>query len=375
MDYSVRIRGREEKAMFDLRALYEKYGYSQYRVSRFEEYDLYAQNRSFLIGTDILTFTDTNGRLMALKPDITMSIIKSTKKAEPSLVKAYYNENVYRAGSGTSGFREIPQTGLECIGELDLYSVCEVLLLAAESLDAISPDYIMDISHVGLVSGFLEDAGAPASCIGELLQLVGNKNAHDAALVCRNAGMSDSAICTLETLIHLRGPLESALDELKSIELGEKAACTVKELSDISSVLGKCCLNGHLFLDLSLQCDPGYYNGVVFRGFVGGIPTGILSGGRYDGLMRKMGKASGAIGFAVYLDLLQRWGVEESEYDSDVLLLLGEGAEAADVMGYVSRLLSRGETVRVDRRVPDGMKFRRLMRAGAGGLTEIEASY
>lgn len=375
MDYNISIRGREELAMFDLRAIYEKHGYSHYRVSRFEEYDLYAQNRSFLIGTDILTFTDTNGRLMALKPDITMSIIKSTKKDEKSLVKVYYNENVYRAGSGASGFREIPQTGLECIGELDLYSVCEVLMLAAESLAAISPDYIMDISHIGLVSGFLEDAGVSALYIDELLKLVGDKNAHDAAAVCRKAGISEAAVKTLESLINLRAPLKEALEKLKAMNLGKKAAETVKELSDIAAVLGKCRLGDRIFLDLSLQFDPGYYNGVVFRGFVDGIPSGILSGGRYDGLMRKMGRNTGAIGFAVYLDLLARWSIEENEYDADVLLLLGDGADAADVTGCVSQLISHGETVRVDRHIPDGMKFKRLMRAGKGGLTEIEANY
>lgn len=373
MDYKISIRGREEMAMFDLRAIYEKHGYSHYRVSRFEEYDLYAQNRSFLIGTDILTFTDTNGRLMALKPDITLSIIKSTKRDEKSLVKAYYNENVYRAGSGASGFREIPQTGLECIGELDLYSVCEVLLLAAESLAAISPDYIMDISHIGLVSGFLEEAGASASCINELLRLVGEKNAHDAAAVCRMAGLSDSAVKTLESLINLRAPLDEALKKLKAMELGKKAAETLKELSDIAAVLEKCRLGERIFLDLSLQFDPGYYNGVVFRGFVDGIPSGILSGGRYDGLMRKMGKNSDAIGFAVYLDLLERRSADEKEYDSDVLLLSDDDANAADVMDCVSQIIARGETVRVDKRIPDGMKFKRLVRMGKGGLTEIEA--
>ena len=49
-----------------------------------------------------------------------------------------------------------------------------------------------------------------------------------------------------------------------------------------------------------------YYNGIVFKGFIKGIPTGILSGGQYDKLMEKMGKKSRAIGFAVYLDELTK---------------------------------------------------------------------
>ena len=68
-----------ERAVYALRTLYLSFGYRRYKVSKFEEYDLYAENKSFLSDKSILTFTDTDGRLMALKPDITLSIIKNTK--------------------------------------------------------------------------------------------------------------------------------------------------------------------------------------------------------------------------------------------------------------------------------------------------------
>ena len=67
----------DEKAVFELRSLYSKYGYSRYRMSKFEEYDLYVRNKDFLISDNIITFTDTDGKLMALKPDVTLSIIKN----------------------------------------------------------------------------------------------------------------------------------------------------------------------------------------------------------------------------------------------------------------------------------------------------------
>ena len=38
----------DEKVIFALRELYSKYGYSQYKMSKFEEYDLYARNKDFL---------------------------------------------------------------------------------------------------------------------------------------------------------------------------------------------------------------------------------------------------------------------------------------------------------------------------------------
>ena len=86
----------EERVAFALRSLYRSYGYSQFRMSKFEEYDFYVRNKSFLVSDDIITFTDTNGKLMALKPDVTLSIIKNSSDVPQSLQKVFYNENVYR---------------------------------------------------------------------------------------------------------------------------------------------------------------------------------------------------------------------------------------------------------------------------------------
>ena len=126
--------GFSEKVIFSLRSLYEKYGYSQYKMSKFEEYDLYARNKDFLISDSVITFTDTNGKLMALKPDVTLSIVKNSKDAPDFVQKLYYNENVYRVSKRSHAFQEIMQVGLECIGMVDDYCICEALMLAAQSL-------------------------------------------------------------------------------------------------------------------------------------------------------------------------------------------------------------------------------------------------
>ena len=77
MQISSIVLKNEEKAVFELRELYSKYGYLQYKMSKFEEYDLYVSNKDFLVSENIITFTDTDGKLLALKPDVTLSIIKS----------------------------------------------------------------------------------------------------------------------------------------------------------------------------------------------------------------------------------------------------------------------------------------------------------
>ena len=106
----INVFKNEEKAIFDLRTLYLKYGYCHFKVSKFEEYDLYAKNKNFLVSEKILTFSDTNGKLMALKPDITLSIIKNIGNGRERLTKVCYNETVYRAPSDSEGFKEIIQT-------------------------------------------------------------------------------------------------------------------------------------------------------------------------------------------------------------------------------------------------------------------------
>ena len=67
---------RAERAGLELRGLYEKYGYRKYRMGQFEEYSLYMDNKNFLSSENVIVFTDLDGRLMALKPDITLSIVR-----------------------------------------------------------------------------------------------------------------------------------------------------------------------------------------------------------------------------------------------------------------------------------------------------------
>ena len=73
---------REERAVFALRALYRRYGYLPFKMSKFEEYELYARNKDFLLSDRVITFTDLNGRLMALKPDVTLSILKNAEERQ-----------------------------------------------------------------------------------------------------------------------------------------------------------------------------------------------------------------------------------------------------------------------------------------------------
>ena len=335
----------EERTVMALRDLYSAYGYRQYKVSKFESYDLYASNRNFLQSKQILTFTDTNGRLMALKPDVTLSIIKNT---EPDAVisKVYYTENVYRVPKNGDGFQEIMQTGLELIGAVDDYSMAEVVMLAERSLRAISEDYVLDLSHIGVISGLLDAQGLSEDQRAAVLEAVGQKNLHRIRALCARYSLSDSFCGTVEALVRLYGPLDEALSAAEAMDLpAESRACVdaLRRLSDLLACAG--CRN--LRLDLSLISDMDYYNGLVFRGFLSGVAAFVLSGGRYDNLMAKMGRTQCAVGFAVYLDQLERFDAKSRDYDVDAALYYKSDSDLPTLIRTARDLTARGCSVRV----------------------------
>ena len=170
-----RILKNEELAVYKLRTLYSGYGYSQYKMSKFEEYDLYVRNKDFLLSDRVITFTDTNGKLLALKPDVTLAIINHLGNSS-DVQKLYYNENVYRVSGESHRFKEIMQTGLECVGDIGIYEVCEVTSLAIKSLEMINENYKLDISHAGLVSALIKEYGFDSEIVDEVREYISLKN-------------------------------------------------------------------------------------------------------------------------------------------------------------------------------------------------------
>ena len=154
MNISDKILSNAERLTFSLRELYSQSGYQPYRMSKFEDYDLYSRNKDFLVSDSVITFTDIGGKLKALKPDVTLSIIKNHSDGETT--KLYYNENVYRVSKSVGGYKEIMQAGVECIGEVDSSLVGESLMLAAKSLSLVSPYFVLDVSSLDILNAALE---------------------------------------------------------------------------------------------------------------------------------------------------------------------------------------------------------------------------
>jgi len=303
MEISDEVLRYDERAVFRLRELYRRFGYTEHRLSRFEEYGLYAENRAFFSSGSIVSFTGASGKLMALRPDVTLSIVKNIKD-DGGLKKLYYNENVYR--SDGREFKEQMQAGLECIGDIGIELTGETLMLARRSLEAIGESSRLDISHLGFVSGLLKTADLTQFQRSQLLRSVGEKNVPELGRLCSGYGLDRGFGERLAALAGLYGPYGEIAGELRRISVNEETENALGELGELFDMLRQLGAERGVNLDFSIVNDMSYYSGIIFQGYIEGIPVKVLSGGRYDNLLRKFGKSSSAVGFAVYLDLLER---------------------------------------------------------------------
>ena len=294
------ILKNDEKAIFSLRKLYTDYGYRQFKMSKFEEYDLYSKNKDFLVSDGVITFNDTNGKLLALKPDVTLSIIKNSVDNEGVVEKFYYNENVYRISESSHTYKEIMQTGVECIGDIKSQEVAQVAELAIKSLSLINGNFSLHLAHIGLVKSIFEDLG-----------IMENQTEIINAIIEKNIGilktlLSNEQFSAIKYLVKSYKNIDEALSNIKNIVNSDSGKNAFQELEEICKDLKDLGYEENISIDFSIIDSAGYYSGIVFKGYISGIASKVLSGGQYDTLMKRMGKNSKALGFAVYLDAIER---------------------------------------------------------------------
>lgn len=354
------ILKNEEKVAYSLRSLYSDFGYTRYKMSKFEEYDLYVRNKDFLISQGIITFTDTNGKLLALKPDVTLSIIKNSKDLAGSVQKLYYDENVYRTAKDSRSFKEIAQTGLECIGDVDAYYISEVIFLALKSLEAIDENYLMDISHAGLLESVFALCGFDTAVKAKVSMALQSKNSDGINALFRQGEICGRDKELVEVFLTNYSDADSLRARLLSLTDDENVIFNAEEFSRIYSVIESIGLSEKVSIDFSIIDADGYYSGVAFKGYIRGIPTNVLSGGQYDKLMKKMGRNSKAIGFAVYLDSLERHNNTEKQYDCDWVILKDDSTDAAELIIKAQEITDGGESVSVAENA-ESIKYKKLL--------------
>lgn len=358
MTSSKAILRRDEEYVLELRRLYESFGYKKFKMSKFEQYELYSENKSFLKNGNIITVSDPKGRLLALKPDITLSIVKNLRAASlPE--KLYYNESVYFSDSEAGEIKETTQVGLEYIGDLDIRALAEILILSAESLEGVDEDYRIAISHMSFLSDILASASISESAREKISNTVSQKNLHGLLDLCSKHEISEDTTKMLCGLISICGQFDKTVSKTSDIVCGEASQSAFAELTALSDILSSFGLADKFILDFSVMNDMNYYNGLVFQGFVNGVPKSVLSGGRYDNLVHRFGCDASAAGFAVSIDLLNEFHYRKSDFDYDVFLCYSPECSPSDVLKAQQEFAANGGKCIALSDEPAGLKYRK----------------
>ncbi|MCD8286259.1 MAG: ATP phosphoribosyltransferase regulatory subunit [Clostridia bacterium] len=282
-----------------IKSLYIDYGYEEYHLSGFEEYSFYAENESFLNSKDVIA-VNAGGKLLAMRSDVTLSIAKSIDlhkdpaTGKPQTRKIFYDEKVFRKGTG-GGINDISQIGVEIMGVVNEDATKELCSLFGKTLAMVSSEYAVDISHMGIIVKALKMLSLDRNLERSALECLRGKNEHDFLRLMESQGCKRAQYMPFLTLITLPSEGSKAISRLRSITGLDISA----EISEMESFLRSA--EGEMQVDFSIVGDYNYYNGIIFKGYVNGIPKAVLSGGRYDKLLEKFGKSAQAIGFALYL--------------------------------------------------------------------------
>ena len=297
-------RGRLTNA---LRALFESRGFGEVSTPVLEYYDVFDTARVYFPQESIYKLVDHSGRILVLRPDCTIPIarlIASRLKNDTGTLRLYYNENIYRHADGNSGISgEIAQMGVEYIG--GSLPICDVGIveLACRSLRLVcGADYQLELCHIGYFNALVDSLNTDTATHEQIRELVEHKNfpALDHILEQFAGYPAQKALKQLPALFGSA----AVLDEARALFSSPEADEALDYLAYIYRSLSALGLDDHLTIDLGLVNQADYYTGIIFRGYTAGAGEPVLSGGRYDGLIKEYGDDRPATGFGINLDLL-----------------------------------------------------------------------
>ena len=326
-------------------------GFSPVLSAGLEYYETFSGKENAVPEERMFKMTDTDGKLLVLRPDTTLSIarIAATKLNSDRARLSYFADKYDLENGGGLSSREIYQAGVECLGEEGAFSDAQCIAFAIECLkEAGLRDFIIDIGHVGYFKGLLEESGLSPFQAEDVRACINRKDTMNAERLLKKAGVSGDALNNILALPALFGGREvfSVAEALTHNSCARKA---VDDLKNIDRLLTEMGYEGYISYDLGMIKPLSYYSGILFSGLVKDLGAPVLSGGRYDNLADAFGKHMPAVGFAMGLKrilvALERQGSLPEE-KKPLVIVAEEGQEARAYREYVART-ERGERVRL----------------------------
>jgi ATP phosphoribosyltransferase regulatory subunit len=346
-------RAVEDAAM----SVFDGWGYEEIATPSVDYYALFERGMGSEEARRSFRFTDTDGRLLALRPDVTSSVARAAATlfagaARP--LRFCYAASVFRQRprSHAEWRRQERQLGCELIGAGRAEADIEVLAIAAEVLErlGLGGSYRITLNHVGVFNGVAEELGLGAAAREEMRQLIDARDAAALEKFLSEIGKSGQTLQSAGRLARLAGGREIPR-EARELLTNERSRAALDELEKLSAVVESLGIGQGFSIDLSDVSGLDYYTGLVFKLYVEGAGGRVGGGGRYDELTANFGRREPAIGFVLDLDALTEIlarGDFESKNGVHASADTIEGAGAAERFREARRRRARGERIKMD---------------------------
>ncbi|NRY62322.1 ATP phosphoribosyltransferase regulatory subunit [Clostridium beijerinckii] len=290
----------------DIDKLFEKWGYKEVITPTLEFYETFNYNSQTLREEDMYKFFDNRGRILILRPDMTIPIARvvETKLKDVELpIKLRYTSNVFRVHASLGGKRnEYTDCGVEFIGLEDEKSDLEILVLALEALKKLGlNDFKLEIGNIGFFNGAFKNLEIKQEYKEAIAQFIEDKNMKSLEDYLEDLDIKEEYKAFFNKLPWMFGD-KQILEEAKKLAFNEEIRKNLDYLEELYYELDLLGYGKNVTFDLGMVPRLNYYTGIIFRGYGEGVGNTLLRGGRYDNLIELSKKCVPAVGFSIDID-------------------------------------------------------------------------
>ena len=275
---------------------------SLFRAWGYQEVDTPILEASSVQRDGAFRIIDQANQVISLRPDFTRAIATEAATIGQKLQRCSYYGSVFRRPeAGAEGLQVLRQAGVELLGAPPPWADVEVIALAIDSLLALGlKEPKVALSHSGFLRCLFQECDLSEVAERRLL----------AALMQRDLVSFQQLVNQLGESANRLGALPGLCGELSLLgKAGDLAntAPAMAALAELEATLRCLCDLGYqpyLQLNLGLVSPLDYYSGVMFEAYVPGAGGPVITGGRYDALLRASDVDLPATGFAVMVDQL-----------------------------------------------------------------------
>jgi histidyl-tRNA synthetase len=278
-----------------MREVARRWGYREVCTPEFEDLELFTMRSGEGIVEEMYVFEDKGGRKLALRPEITAAVIRmyiNEAKVAPKPLRWCYFADCFRYERPQKGrYRQFWQFGVELIGADTAQADAEVIMLAADMLNATGVEYDLNVGHLSFMRNLLKDLEYPAQ--RRMMAYLDKKDFDGLKNTLESMNKPDLG-SSLISLVGCRD-LAEAFEIAGTVPEKERIIRTTESL-DAAGV--------NYTINFGIARGLDYYTGMVFEGFAQnlGAENQILGGGAYRLAHLFGGDDVASCGFAIGFD-------------------------------------------------------------------------